>query len=354
MSVPVEGGGSSPLVAVTGAGGFFGRALAERLAGRARLRGLFRREDERSRAWRQRGGEVLVGDLGDPEALAALVEGAEVVHHLAARKEKSDLEASRRVNVEGTARLARVAREAGVGRLVYTSSISVYAATEGRPPSGAGAGTGARGPEEGADRGLPVLVEEDEPRSLDRLNPYSRTKYEGELALRELAARGEAPELAIARPTNVYGPGGRAWFDDWAERLERVPLAIGRGLPLDLVHVDDVARGLDLAGRAPAAAGETLHLGGESVELAEYLVLIGEAVGIRVRRLPRALDRLARAAIDALHRGRKGNVMSTPLTRRVVYPHDKARRLLGWEPEVALEEALAELGRAYREGRERG
>lgn len=335
----------APLVAVTGAGGFIGRALGKRLAGRVRMRGLFQHPDERTEAWRGRGGQVVVGDLEDEGALAALLEGADVVHHLAARKAKDDLAASRRVNVLGTERLALAAREAGVRRLVYTSSISVYAATEGPDversdvPKAAPPGRSGR---------VPAITEAVEPLNVELLNAYSRTKYEGELALRDLAGRDEGPASVIVRPTNVYGPGGSAWFGDWVARLRRVPLAIGRGLPIDLVHVDDVARALDRAAATPEAAGALLHLGGESVELADYLVRVGAAVGLRVRRLPHALDRLARHVIDRAHRHLKGGIPATSLTRRVVYPHDRARRLLGWEPEIPLDEGLEVLGRAYR------
>ena len=70
-------------IAVTGPGGFFGRALEPRLAPLGALRGLFRVEDERSRAWEERGHEVVLGDIADPDALACLVEGADTVHHLA-------------------------------------------------------------------------------------------------------------------------------------------------------------------------------------------------------------------------------------------------------------------------------
>lgn len=315
-------------VAVTGASGFIGRALEARLRPRARLRGLFRTPSPSAEAWRQRGHELVWGGLDDAEALARLVAGAEVVYHLAARTRKDDREASRRVNVLGTRRLAAAAGAAGVERFVYVSSISVYAATEA--PGG-------------------TVTEELEPRHVERLNPYSRTKYEGEQVVRALAASGEGPGFTIVRPTNVYGPGGRAWFLDWAERLERLPVAIGRGLHLDLVHVDDVAEGLVRAGESSATAEEVLHLGGQPVELAAYLTELGEAIGLRVRRLPAPLDRVVRAAIEGVHRVLEGDRMSTPLTRSARYPHAKARRLIGYEPRVSLAEALRELGRRYRE-----
>jgi len=316
-----------PRAAVTGAGGFFGRALEPKLAARARLRGLFRERDERADAWEERGHDVVLGDLHDDRALASLVHGAEVVYHLAARKAKDDPEASRRVNVEGSERLARAAGAAGVDRLVYVSSISVYAATE--TPGG-------------------VVTEEVEPRGIDLLNPYSATKYGGELAVRRVAEAGEGPAFTIVRPTNVYGPWGRSWFLDWVDRLRRLPVVIGGRIPVDVVHVDDVAEALIRAGASPAAAGEVLHIGHHEITLADFVARIGDVIGKRVWRLPSALDYAARFVIEKGHRLLKGNRMSSPLTRVVRYPHEKARRLIGYQPRISLDEGFERLERWYR------
>ncbi|MFQ5691007.1 MAG: NAD-dependent epimerase/dehydratase family protein [Gemmatimonadota bacterium] len=328
-------------IAVTGPGGFFGRALEARLAALGRLRGLFRLPDDRSRAWEARGHEVVVGDIADPDALARLVRGADTVYHLAARLRKDDPEESRRVNVEGTERLARAAGAAGARRLVYVSSISVYAASE---PSDRAAGRAERGPD-----GVHTLTEQVEPRKIELLNPYSATKYEGERVVRDLAERGAGPPFTIVRPTNVYGPWGRSWFLDWVRRLEKLPVVIGGRIPVDMVHVDDIARGLVQAAETEGAAGQVFHLGHEWIPLADYAVLVGEAVGLRVRKLPAAVDLLARFAIERGHRLLKGDRMSTPLTRRVRYPHDKAGRLIGYRPRIRLEEGMRELGRWHRE-----
>ncbi len=321
-------------VAVTGAAGFFSRALEPPLAERARLRGLFRSPSDRSDAWQARGHETVFGDLEDDEALRALVEGVDVVYHLAARRGKDDPEASRRVNVLGTERLARSAAAAGVARLVYVSSISVYAATAA--PKG-------------------TITEDVEPRNVTLLNPYSATKYEGELALRRLAEAGDAPPFTIVRPTNVYGPWGRSWFLDWAARVRRVPLMIGGNIPIDIVHVDDVAAGLVQAGESPMAAYETLHLGHESVLLADFVTRVGRSVSVRVRRLPGLLDHLARVTIERGHRLLHGHRRSTPLTRHVRFPHERARLLVGYSPQVSLDEGFEALeswyGEAFPDGR---
>lgn len=329
--------------ALTGASGFIGSALAPGLAGRGPLRGLFRTPGPEARAWREaRDRTVVAGDLADDGALAALVEGADVVYHLAARRGTDDPAESRRVNVEGTRRLARAAGAAGVGRLVYVGTISVYAATE---PTDPGATEG-----EGPDpAGVQTITEEVEPRNPGQLNAYGATKLAGERAAREAAEAGEGPPVTVVRPTNVYGPGGRAWVADWLERMDRVPVALGRGLPLDVVHRDDVAVGLLRAGEAPEAAGETLHLGHHSVEMAEYLAGLARAAGLDPWRLPAWLDRAAREVATRVHRATHQGRMSTPLTRKVRFPHERARRRVGYEPAIPLREGLRGAAAWWRE-----
>lgn len=322
-------GSSSPLrVAITGASGFFGAALERRLAPSQRLRGLFRRRTAESDAWTARGHEVVFGDLDDSAALAALVAGVEVVHHLAARMAKGDAALSRQVNVRGTERLARAAKAAGVRRLVYVSSISVYAAT----PAAGG-----------------TITEATAPADTDTLNPYSATKYAGELALRALAAAGDGPPFTILRPTNVYGPGGRSWVLDWIRRLERLPMVLGGDIPVDLVHVDDVVAAIQLAGESPAAENETFHIGHETATLAEYGARFAPIIGRRIRRLPRPVDYVVRVSIERMYRVVKGNRMSMSLTRAVRYPHTRAARLIGYAPAIGLDEGFDRLARWYRE-----
>src|SRR5262245_10369650 len=202
---PMNTGLRSLRAAVTGASGFIGAALLRDLAPRAQVAALFRRRDPASESWEQAGCRVVYGDLDDDKALSALVRSAQVVYHCTARMAKDDLAASLRVNVAGTERLARAALAHGVGRFVYLSSISVYAAT--RP----------------ADA---TITEDLEPAGLDRLNAYSFTKYQGELQVKQLAAR-DGLRFTIIRPTNVFGPRSRPWFVQFERLLHRVPVAIG-------------------------------------------------------------------------------------------------------------------------------
>lgn len=314
-------------IAVTGASGFIGGALEPAVARLGAVRGLFRAPSSGSAAWQARGHDVVFGSLDDPIALAALVAGVDVVFHCAARLDKSDPAACHAVNVDGTERLARAARAAGVGRLVYLSSISVYASSRLADP---------------------IVTEEVAPRHLDRLNPYSATKHAGEVVLRRLAEQGEGPAWTIIRPTNVYGPGAKSWVLDWIDRLRRFPVVPGGDIPINLVHIDDVIAAMVLAGDSPAAGGELFHVGGDTVMLGDYAVQLAAAVGIRARRLPGPVDAALRHLLDRVYLMVRGSEKSMSLTRVMHYPHAKAERLLGYAPRVSLEAGLTGVADWYR------
>ena len=311
--------------AVTGASGFLGRALMERLPAGEGVRALFRRDDERSRSWVARGGAVVLGSLADAPALDALVRNVDTVYHCAATMAKGDARVSSQVNVEGTERIARAAAEAGVGRFVYVSSISVFSAT--RRPDGR-------------------ITEAIEPERVDRLNPYSRTKLEGEHRVRAIADDAGLP-YTIIRPTNIYGPASGPWFHQFERLLRRVPLAIG-DFEIDIVYVDDVAEALIGAAQSPAAANRVFHVGHEMVKLNRFMGEVARVMGRAARPLPPGLDRAACLAIDRLYRAFTGTCMSLSLLGPVAYPHEDARRAFGYVPAIPMSEGFRRLAAWYR------
>ncbi|UPG85481.1 NAD-dependent epimerase/dehydratase family protein [Luteibacter aegosomatis] len=194
-------GRASTVVALTGATGFIGNALRERLLrGGHAVRALYR--PRRGRVMPQAPGLTWVaGDLGDRDALAALVEGAKVVVHCAgnvrgARREDFDL-----VNEKGVADIAQAARgTAGCERFLLISSLA------------------AREPQ---------------------LSDYARSKRLGEEAL---AAHAGHLAWAAIRPPAVYGPGDREMlplFEGMARGLAPIP-GDGRGR-FSMIHVADLA-----------------------------------------------------------------------------------------------------------------
>lgn len=252
-------GGLVVTVLVTGGTGFIGSAVVRALLARGEtVRVLARANSDRSNLG-SLNVEFVEGDLNDAASLVPAVRGCDGLYHVAAdyRLWIPRPDEVYRTNVEGTHALLRAAAEAGVGRIVYTSSV----ATLGIDTSGAP-----------ADETTPVGIE-------DMIGHYKRSKYLAEAAVRELAA-GEDVPVVIVNPSAPVGPRdirptptGKMVLDAAAGRM---PAYVDTGL--NLVHVDDVAAGHLLAfdrGRV----GERYILGGENLMLREILGRIAAMEG---------------------------------------------------------------------------
>jgi nucleoside-diphosphate-sugar epimerase len=321
---------SSDVVAVTGASGGIGHALLEQLLPICRVRALFRARTAAATEWERRGVAPVWGDLGSEEALSDLVAGARVVFHCAAAIGAS-AEQSHAVNVEGTRRLAAAAARHGCDRLVYLSSIAVYAAASSSPhPSGRPA--------------LPEFTEDLPLVEHDELAVYSRTKLQAERALIEVAA-ASALGYTILRPTCVYGPNTKPFTLGPVRLITRgLPAVIGDGSgPMDVVYVDDVAGSMIDAAESPEARNEIFNIGHETVTAAEFYAHFGLMLGRPVRHLPvaalkavsRALQPFsARPALADVRRGLEFILHGTANPSR--FPSAKARDVFGYSPRTTL------------------
>src|SRR5215475_1308246 len=229
---------------VTGATGFVGAAVARALLREGwEVRALARKGSDR-RNLQPVPVEVFEGDLGDSASLAAAVAGCEALFHVAAdyRLGAFDPEQLYRTNVEGTRNILNAARDAGVRRVVYTSSV----ATIGIPKDGT-PGTEAS----------PSTV-------ADMIGHYKRSKFLAEEVARE-AASGGIP-VVIVNPSTPVGPGDVKPTPTGQLIVEaasgRMPAFVDTGL--NIVHVDDVAAGHLLA-EERGSIGERYILGGENL-----------------------------------------------------------------------------------------
>lgn len=316
-------------VLVTGASGFVGRGLLERLtaepaiATRAALR--------RDLSDLPPGVEVTrVDSLGPRTHWLPALAGIDVVLHAAARvhvmAEQVDdpLAEFRRVNVAGTLRLAEQAAAAGVRRFVFISSIKVN-----------GERTAAGGAFRADDPVAPA-------------DAYAISKAEAEAGLWELARR-TGLEVVVVRPPLVYGPGVGANF----ARLMRW---IERGVPLPLGAVDNrrsmvgLSNLIDLVvtcSRHPRAAGECFLVSdGEDLPAPELIRRLAAALGRRPRLLAvpvpvlRGIGRLV---------GRSAEIER--LCGSLQVDIGKAQRVLGWVPPVAVDVELRRTAAAFLKAR---
>jgi len=270
---------------------------------------------------------LVSGDIGGEAALQRLVDGAEVLYHLAgcAMPWTPDPAEYERVNVLGTRRVLGAARGAGVGRVVHTSTNLV----------------------EGADRPGRILT------------AYQRSKVAAERVVREYVASGS--DAVIVRPARVYGPGLLTEANavtrivrQYLAGTFRFRLADGdvRG---SWVHVDDVVTGM-LAAAAHGTPGAVYTLTGANASMRDFLETLAEVSGVhrRVVALPPAAARLAADALTAL----AIFGIAPPITREWVdlflldWPSDPdtATRDLGLEPRD-LREGLADTVAWLRAGR---
>ncbi|MDX1433058.1 MAG: NAD-dependent epimerase/dehydratase family protein [Gammaproteobacteria bacterium] len=322
---------------VTGATGFLGSAVARRLlAGGHEVRVLVRpAADRRNLA----GLDVdhAEGDLLERESLRRAVAGCDALFHVAAdyRLWVPDPDRMYRINVEGTRELLLSALEAGVDKVVYTSSVATLGVHPDRSPAN----------------------EETPADEASMVGHYKRSKFLAEQVVREIAARERAP-VVIVNPSAPLGPGdikptptGRVIVD--AAR-GRIPAFVDTGL--NVVHVDDVAAGHVLAFEK-GEAGRRYILGGENISLRELLAGVCRAAGRRPPRIRIPHDAVMPIAWMAERvAGFTGaepfaTVDSVKMARKFMYfSSDRARRELGYRHRP-VEEALNDAVRWFKENR---
>ncbi|WP_295386851.1 NAD(P)-dependent oxidoreductase [uncultured Thiodictyon sp.] len=273
---------SKPLVLVTGATGFIGSQLAARLlADGWRLR-LLVRERQRLAPALAAGAEVIVGDLGDPAALAQAVSQVALVFHCAANVNTWDTKENYlSVNVIGVGNLmAALARERStLTRLVHLSTVDVY--------------------------GFPATACTEEGPSGGDAFGYGASKLQGEAVVRQLGAAHGIP-FTILRPTNVIGPG--------SPFIVRIGEALNSGLMLTvdggqanagLLMVDHLIDCMLWAATATGAAGQTYNVRDcEDMTWATFLRRFRTAIGGRglIIDLPFWLADTLAAGLEFVHR----------------------------------------------------
>ena len=298
---------------VTGATGKVGHAVAQALVQRGdEVRALVR-DPARAASVLPAGVEPVRGDVTDPPSVAAAVEGCELVFNAMGLPEQwlADESQFDRVNAEGTRTVARAAREAGVRRLVHTSTEDVFHAERG------------------------ARFDETKVAGYPKGTAYERSKQRAEqLAL----AERDGLEVVIVNPAGVYGPGPSATvsFDkDFFEPLVRRRLPALPPGGLGLVYVDGLAQGHLLAADR-GRPGERYILCDTHVSLRDFAnVVVREAgSGWVPPTLPLPLARAMAGGSEALSR-----VIRRPpiLSRGQLY-------FFTWNAHPVAAKAEAELG----------
>jgi nucleoside-diphosphate-sugar epimerase len=312
-------------VLVTGATGFIGgRVISKILEDGHDVVALVRETSNTERIPKEV--EVRIGDLFDISSLEAAVQDVDVVYHFAAYFDfyPSDEDLMFKVNVEGTTNLMNACVGTNVERFIYCSTAETMG--------------GIRYPPANEDTELRPDFS------------YGESKIKAETAIREISADTDLPHV-ILRPTGVMGEGDFYVMYEVAEQLnEGKVFALPRDLSAQFmyIHIDDVVSGFVAALTPISALNNTLILcPDESMSWEELLEVITERLGVKPPRLrvPKTLAKIGMAVLSPFKNRKKMTFfwhtksVDTMYTNRV-YSNDKAKRLLGWTPQVTMVEGF--------------
>lgn len=301
-------------VLVTGAGGFIGSHLTNLLVQRgAEVRAFVRYGSRGSFGWLEdlppdvyRNLEIIQGDLRDADSVARAIKGRAVVFHLGAMiaipySYANPTEAAA-VNVIGTLNILNASRMFDIEKMVHTSTSETY----------------------GTAQYVPI----DEKHPLQGQSPYSASKI-GADKLAESFFRSFDLPVATIRPFNTYGPrqSARAVIPTViVQALTGTKTRLGSLTPTrDFTFVEDTARGMILAAERPEAIGTVTNLGNmKEISIGDLVALISRLVG-----KPLEIEQQ-----DIRMRPGKSEV------ERLLADNRRAREILGWSPEISLEDGL--------------
>jgi dihydroflavonol-4-reductase len=316
-------------VFVTGGTGFIGSAVVRQLRARGDEVVALVRTPAKAAALEELGCALVPGDLNDERAIRAGMEGCDAVIHAAAVYEvgipASERQSMREANVGGTKRVLGAALEAGIGKVVYVSTVGAFGNTHGQ------------------------IVDESYEHPADSFtSEYEKTKWEAHQVAERLI--GEGLPGVIVQPGGVYGPGDTSPTGVLLDQFlsGKVPLIPFPEFGICLSHVEDIAGGIILA-LDQGKIGEAYILSGPATTVREAIGVVAAATGKKAPKhaLPAGLMK-ALTPIGPL----VGKLMGQPPNLRELIAsadgvtfwasHEKATRELGYQPR-GLEEGLRAL-----------
>jgi nucleoside-diphosphate-sugar epimerase len=316
---------------VTGATGFTGSALCARLVRDKWDVAAFVRSSSRREHLEKLGVCCSENDITDPESVRHTFPDVDVVFHVAAayRAEHVDESIFERVNVDATRNMLVEAKRRGVRRFVHCSTVGVQGVIE-HPPA-------------------------NEDYRLKPGDHYQSSKLAGEKLALEFS--GSGLEVVIVRPVGIYGPGDMRFLKMFRGVSKGYFFMIGSGETLyHMTYIDDLVDGIVRAATRPEAAGEVFTIAGEKYTTLNDLVkLVADAVGVKRREIHIPLTPVMVAAVLCERVFRSIGKRPPLYPRRAeffvlnrAFSIEKARRLLGYEPKVSLEEGLRRTADWYK------
>lgn len=308
-------------VLVTGATGFVGGRLAQRLAAEegAIVTGTGRNL-EKAAFLKESGVNLVQADLADHEKMGQLVQNQDVIFHVAAwlgrRGYAEDL--AYKFNVTATESLVKQAATAGVQRFVLVSSIAAYEFPTTR------------------------VIDEDTPLDPEQMLVYGRTKAIGEHRATALANElGLA--LTIVRPALIYGPRADSWTINLVKLVKKgVPVLFGDGSGTAYpVFVDNLVDGMLLTAVHPNAVGQAFNFSDPVITMRQFFDYYGKMCDRKPRSVPFWVAKIALTINNVFNL----NLPIDPdrlkrISLKIEYPTTKAEELLGYKTRVSVPEGM--------------
>ena len=320
-------------VLVTGGTGFTGKALVKRLLDRGhQVVAMDYKEGIKTDEIGDWGAEVVIGSVTDRALVQRVVNGVDVVHHLAAAFRELDVPNSyyEEVNVQGTRNVLEAAKTANVRRFIYCSTCGVHGNVENPP----------------AAETAPIAP----------ADYYQRTKYEAEPLV--LAENGDAMRTLVVRPAAIYGPGDPERFGMIFRRVHKGVFPIfGDGTALyHPLYVDNFVDVLEILLQPGMGDGEIYLIADEEyVEIEQLVKRVAAAMGKEVRTPHYPFVPLSVAGHVMEWVCKPFKITPPIFPRRVdwyrqnrAFDITKAKQELGYRPAVGLDEGLRRTAQWYQ------
>lgn len=321
-------------ILVTGGTGFTGKALVHRLVEMGhQVVALDYKEGMKTQEIRDWGAEVVLGSVTDMNVVRQAVKGVEVVHHVAAAFREMDRPESYYydVNVGGTRNVLQAALDEGVRKVIYCSTCGVHGNVD-HPPAG-----------------------EDAP--IQPADYYQRTKWEAEPIAREFFERGLA--TTTLRPAAIYGPGDPERFFLIYKRVAggTFPMFGNGKTYYHPVYIDNLVDAFVLAMENGKGDGEAYLIADEHyLEIEDLVRRVGKSLGVDVK-IPHYPVWPVVVAGHIVEKACKPFGINPPIFPRRVdwyrqnraFRIDKAKRDLGYQPRIGIDEGLRRTAEWYRQ-----
>ena len=320
-------------ILVTGGTGFTGKALVKRLIEEGhQVRALDYKEGLKTEELRKWGTEVVIGSVTDKAVVEKSIQGVEVVHHLAAAFRELNVPDTyyHEVNVGGTSNVLEAAFRQGVKKFIYCSTCGVHGNID-HPPDG-----------------------EDAP--IQPADYYQATKFEAEPLVHEYFKKGM--KTVILRPAAIYGPGDPERYYMIFKRVAKGSFPMfGKGKTYyHPLYIDNLIDAFLLSMEEGKGDGQAYLIADEEyLEIEELVRKVGVALGIdvKIKHYPIILPIIAGHIFEKICKPFKITPPIFPrrvdwLRQNRAFKIDKAKRELGYQPKIGIDEGLKRTAQWYK------